>query len=52
MRFHFIRKLLGCFHSKFARKKNIGFYETRFLVITVFALVLTACVNVQAYHSL
>lgn len=52
MIFHFIRKLLECFHGKFARKNNTGFSETRLLVITVYASILTACVNTRAYHLL
>lgn len=52
MRFSFIRNFLERFHSKFARKNNIGFSETMFFVITVFALIPTACVNAQAYHPL
>lgn len=48
--FHFIRKLLECFHGKFTRKNNIGFSETMFWVFTLFALILPACGNAQAYH--
>lgn len=51
MRFHFIRKLLEYFHSGFPRKNNIGFSETRFLVVMVFVLIPTACVNAQPCHS-
>lgn len=48
---YFIRKLLECLHSRFPRKNNIGFPETRFLIIIAFVLILIACVNVQPCHS-
>lgn len=51
MRFHFIRKLLEYFHSRFPRKNYIGFSETRFLVVMVFVLIPIACVDAQPCHS-